>query len=216
MLYSAQPQIEGADSAARQNAVASSFLSLPAEIRNQIYEDVFQGWVFAIRPDSKREDCLETDIWSVGTNPYQVLERRSWPVTNRSSNVLGLIYTCRQIHTETKHLPYGLSTVLCGDLVFPRAWMDVLHPQLYQARTLQLCTYMPANIALSRVWMEILPQFDNVKNVEIHWLLRMPSWGSEEDNLSTTTVDEIDMRKRITTATSVACEVTFHRAVVWE
>jgi hypothetical protein len=196
--------------------MALSFLSLPAELRNQIYEDVFQSWVFAIRPDPNWKDNLETDIWSAGTDPYEVLERRSWPVANKSSNVLGLMYACRQIHAETKHLLDSLSTVLCGDRVFPRAWIDGLHSQLSHVRTLQLCTYMPANIALSRVWLGILPRFNDVKRVEIHWQLRMPSWGSEEDHLSTAAADEIDMRKRIITATSAACEVTFHRTVVWE
>lgn len=204
-----------ADSSVRQDAIAASILSLPAEIRNQIYEDVFQGWIFAIRPNINRKNGYETDIWSADTNPYQVLERRSWPVTNRSSNALGLMYTCRQIHSETKHLPYGVSTVLCGDRACPREWKDVLHPQLHQVRTLQLCTNMPAaNVVLSRVWLGFLPQFSNVKKVEIHWQLRIPWLGSEEDHLSTAAADEIDMHKKIIMATSAACEVTFHRTVV--
>lgn len=206
----------GPDLSARQNTVAASILSLPAEIRNQIYEDVFQGWIFAIRPNINQKDGYETDIWSADTNPYQVLERRSWPITNRSSNVLGFMYTCRQIHAETKHLPYGLSTVLYGDRVCPCGWKDALHPQLYRVRTLQLCTRMPVNIILSRVWLEILPQFKDVKKIEIHWQLRMPAWGSEEDHLSTAATDESDMRKRIITGTSAACEVTFHRTVLEE
>lgn len=216
LLHCVQPQIESADFAARQNAVAPSFLSLPAEIRNQIYEDVFQGWIIAIRPDSRQKEGFETDIWPADTDPYQVLERRSWPVTTRSMSMLGLMYTCRQIHAETKHLPYGLSTVLYGDRVCSHEWMDVLHPQLYHTRTLRLCTYMPVNIVLSRVWLDIVRQFSDVKKIEIHWQLRMPAWGSEEDHLSTAASDEIDMRKRIVTATSAACEVTFHRAVVWD
>ena len=194
--------------------MAAPFLSLPAEIRNQIYEDAFQGWIFAIRPAVNRNGGYEIDIWSADTDPYQVLEKRVWPVTNRSSNVLGLMYTCRQIHVETKHLPFGLSTVLYGDRAGSRGWEDILHPQLYHVRTLQLCTCMPAQLVLSRVWLKILPRFKDVKNIEIHWQLRMPSWGSEEDHLSTANADEIDMRKRTKTVTSATCEVTFHRTVV--
>lgn len=194
--------------------MAAPFLSLPAEIRNQIYEDAFQGWIFAIRPAANRKSGYETDIWSADTTPYQILEKRVWPVTNRSSTVLGLMYTCRQIHAETKHLPFGVSTVLYGDRAGPHGWEDTLHPQLYHVRTLQLCTCMPVQLVLSRVWLEILPRFKDVKNIEIHWQLRMPAWGSEEDHLSTANADEIDMRKRINTVTSATCEVTFHRDVV--
>jgi hypothetical protein len=214
LLQSLRSRPMSADLSPRQNVVVASILSLPAEIRNQIYETVFQGWIFAIRRDLNGKDGYETDVWSADTNPYRVLERRSWPITDRSSNVLGLMYTCRQIHAETKHLPFGLRTILCGDRVCPSGWKDVLHPKLYHVRTLQLCTKMPANIILSRVWLEILPQFKDIKRIEIHWQLRMPAWGSEEDHLSTAAADEIDMRKRIVTATSAACEVTFHRTVV--
>lgn len=200
----------------QQNPTASSFLSLPAEIRNQIYEEVFQGQVFALRPNSNRKHGLETAIWSADIDPYQILERQSWPLEKQSSNGLDLLFTCRQIHAETQHLPFGLSTVLCGDCAFPGAWMRVLPSQLNHARSLQLCTYMPANIILSRVWLEILPLFTNTKKVEIHWQLHVPSWGSEEDHLSTAATDEIDMRKKITKATSSSCEVSFHRTDVWD
>lgn len=218
LLDYARSRVDGTDSLQRTQRipVALSFLSLPAELRNQIYEDVFQGWVIAIRPSSKRNDSLDTDIWSANTDPYQILGRHPWPLTNKSSNELSLLYTCRQIHAETKHLPYGLSTVLCGDTAFPRVWLDELHTQLSQVRSLQLCSYMPANIILSRVWLEILPWFNDLKKVEVHWRLRVPLWGSEEDHLSTAAADETDMRKKIIKATSAACEISFHRAVVWE
>ena len=195
---------------------ALSFLYLPAEVRNQIYECVLQGWVIATRTSLQRKGSLEADIWPATTDPYQIIESQSLHDIDKPSNVLGLLYTCRQIHAETKLLPYSLNTLLCGDKPFPRAWLDGVHVQLTQIRRLQLCSYSPANIVLSRVWLEMLPWFSNLNKVEVHWQLRMPPWGSEEDHISTATADEVEMRKKILQATSAACEVNFHRAVVWD
>lgn len=193
-----------------------SFLRLPAELRNQIYERVFQGWIIAIRPSSRHLGSLEADIWPDNTSPYRIVGGRSSRLNNRSTNVFSLLYTCRQIYAETRLLPYGLSTVLCGEAPFPPAWLAGLNVQLTQVSSLQLCSYMPANIALSRTWLEILPRFSDLKKVEIHWQLQVPQWGAEEDHLSTATADEIEMTKKIIKATSAVCEVSFHRTVVWE
>lgn len=77
---------------------------------------------------------------------------------------------------------------------------------------------MPANITLSRVWLEILASFTSLKKVEVFWQLQIPSWGQEEDHLATANEDEKQMKQKIVRATSTACDVVFHRIVVsgWE
>jgi len=75
---------------------------------------------------------------------------------------------------------------------------------------------MPANIALSRAWLGIIPRFTGLKKVEIYRQLQLPPWGSEDDHLSTATADENDMAKKIINATAADCQVDFHRTVVWE
>lgn len=66
----------------------SPLLSLPPELRNKIYALVF--------PSTHTIDC-----WTLKP-------------TDRSSNALSLIQTCRQLHTEIKWLPFTLPT-----FVFP-------------------------------------------------------------------------------------------------
>ncbi|KAF2627838.1 hypothetical protein BU25DRAFT_45013 [Macroventuria anomochaeta] len=195
---------------------ASSFLSLPAELRNQIYEYVFQGWVIAIRPSLRRQDSLEADFWPVTTDPYQTTGRQAVRRADKPSNFFALLYTCRQTYAEARLLPYSMNTALCGEMPFPRAWLDDLHEQLAQIRSLQLCSHTPANITLSRTWLEVLPWFSHLKKIEVYWQLRVPPWGSEEEHLSTATRDEAEMRQKIIKATSAACDIIFHRAVVWE
>lgn len=193
-----------------------SFLSLPAELRNQIYECVFQGCILAIRPSPGSEGGLKVEIWPETTSPYAIITGHVPCGNNQSTNVFGLLSTCRQIHAETRYLPYGLNTVLCGEMPFPPAWLADLGTKLTRVSSLRLCSYMPANIALSRTWLAILPQFGGLKSIEIHWQLRVPFWGSEEDHASTATADEIEMERRVSNTVSAACDVSFHRTVVWD
>jgi len=44
----------------------------------------------------------------------------------------------------------------------------------------------------------------------------VPPWGSEDDHISTATIDETIMKKKMIDATSAACEISFHRTIVWE
>jgi hypothetical protein len=65
------------------------FLALPGEIRNQIYDHLFRGTTF---------------------NVTAISSQRSPSRTTPSANNLSLLRTCRQIHAETRHFPYSLST----------------------------------------------------------------------------------------------------------
>ncbi|KAH6638109.1 hypothetical protein C7974DRAFT_154567 [Boeremia exigua] len=118
---------------AQQKREISSFLSLPAELRNQIYKLVFQGLVIAIRPSQRLEKSLEVDVWPDTTDPYQIVSSHTLRIGNQPTNVLGLLYTCRQVHSETRLLPYCLNTALCGEEPFPRACVASLHMQLTQS-----------------------------------------------------------------------------------
>ena len=195
---------------------ALSFLSLPAEMRNQIYECVLEGWLIVVRPDPRRKNRLEYGIWPATVDPFEVMGHQPTRSADRSSNALSLLYTCRQIHAETKLLPYGLNALLIGETYSPRSLIEGTLVQLAQVRRLKLCSYAPANIVLSRVWLETLSWFENLNEIEVHWQLQVPPWGSEEDHISTATIDETIMKKKMTDATSAACEISFHRTVVWE
>lgn len=194
----------------------SSLLSLPAELRNQIYENVFQGWVIVIRPNLQRQDRLEADIWSVTNDPFQTLERQAMRQANKPSNPFSLLYTCRQIHAEARHLPCRLNTLLCGEKPVPYVWLVNLREQLAQIRTLQLCSYTPANLTLSRTWLAMLPWFTGLRKVEVYWQLSMPSWGEEEDHLATAVRDEVEMEFKIRKTTPTTRDVVFHRIVCSE
>lgn len=198
-----------------QLPVASSFLSLPAEIRNQIYERVLEGWLIAIRSNCLSKDGLGVSIWPATTNPFEVIRGQSMYSAGRSSNALALLYTCRQVYAETKFLPYGLNALLIGETLFPRALIEESLVPLAQIRRLKLCSYKPANIVLSRAWLEMLPWFGNLDEIEVHWQLRIGLWGSEEDHMSTATIDENAMRKKILDATSAKCNISFHRTTVY-
>lgn len=195
---------------------APSFLSLPVELRNQIYEDVFQGWIIAIKPSVRRHDSLEADIYPASTDPYQTIGRQVIPRASGPCNLLGLLYTCRQIYAEARLLPYSLNIFYCGESPVPQAWLHNLHEQLAQIRSLHLCSYMPANITLSRTWLEVLDCLTGLRKVAVFWQVQVPPWGQEEDHLSTALQDEAEMKRRITKATSAACDVVFHRIVVLE
>lgn len=197
-----------------QTREASSFLSLPAELRNQIYEYVLYGWVVAIKPSHRRHDSLEADIYPVAACTSRIPREKAIRQPDKPLHLLGILSTCRQVHAETRLLPYSLSTFFCGERPFPHAWLDILPEQLAQVRSLQLCSHIPANITLSRVWLGVLVHFTSLKQVDVFWQLRIPPFGQEEDHLATATRDEAEMKQKIVRATSTTCEVVFHRFVV--
>lgn len=188
----------------------SPLLSLPAELRNQIYEDVFQGWVIAIRPDLRRQD-VDFDIWPFTKDPRQTLGRQRMRQANKPPNPFSLLYTCRQVHAEARHLPCKLNTLLCGEKPIPHAWLVSLPKQLGQIQTLQLCSYTPANLTLSRTWLEMLPWFTGLRKIEVYWLLYVPSWGEEDSQLATAVRDETEMELRIRKTAPTTRDVVFHR-----
>ena len=185
-------------------------------MRNQIYECVLGGWLIAVRSNPQREDKLEYGIWPAAMDPFEIMGHQPTRSADMPSNALSLLYTCRQIYAETKLLPYGLNALLIGERYPSRTLIEGTPVQLAQVRRLKLCSYAPANIVLSRVWLETLSWFENLNEIEVHWRLRVPPWCSEEDYISTATIDEALMRKKIIDATSAACEISFHRTIVWE
>lgn len=198
---------------ARRTSNAMLFLTLPAEIRNQIYEYVLEGWVIAMRMDPIRRESPKVDIWAATTSPYRIHKAcQTQHQSDESSNVFSLLYTCRQIHAETRLLPYSLNALLCGENQLPRAWLETIY--LAQTRRIVLCSWTPANIALPRFWLEMLSWFECLEQVDIWWPLFMPPWGLEEDHLSTTAIDKIDMTNEIRRVTFAACKVRFHPVIV--
>lgn len=193
---------------------ASLFLYLPAELRNQIYEYVFQGWVIVALPSIQRHDSLEADIYPASADPYQTMRARATHRPSRPLNLLGLLCTCRQIHSETRLLPYRLNSFLCGERPFPSAWLNNLQDRLAHVRSLQLRSYMFANITLPRIWLETLRWFISIEKVEVFYHLLVPPWGQEEDHLATATADEAEMKQKIVRATSATCDVVFHRFIL--
>jgi hypothetical protein len=181
-----------------------------------VYEHVFQGWAIAIRPSFRRYDSLDADIYPATASSYHTVGKDRNYRADRPSNLLSLLYICRQIRAEARLLPYSLNTFFYGEGSFPYVWMDILHEQLAQVRVLQLCSHKPANITLSRIWLEMLAWFTGLEKIEIFWHLRMPSWGQEEDNLATATRDETEMMKKIKEVTRATCNVVFHRFVIRE
>lgn len=192
-------------------------LSLPAELRNQIYGFVLQGWIIKIKPSFRPYDSLEADVDQLPFFAYRSEikgSQKMHPTERKPSNLLAILGTCRQIYAEARLLPYRLNTFSYGEQPLPREWLNALHEHLFQIRELRLYSKMPANITLSRVWLEVLALFANLKKVEVFWVLCIPSWGHEEDHLMTAIKDEIEMRQKIVKATSTACEVVFHRVVI--
>jgi len=97
-------------SSSEHNALASPLLRLPAELRNLIYTYVISNNKYGEGGFSGSSDPETGEPIHMRLAPYE--KGQIW---------IGLLLTCRQIHSETAPLPFALNTFcLIDSLIF--AW----------------------------------------------------------------------------------------------
>lgn len=131
----------------QRNAAASPLLRLPGELRNRIYEFIFEDITFEIKHSAY--------IPTQSPNPR--------PVHN-----LALLQTCRQIHSEAKVLPLVLRTICFRD-------MTGLNRLVRSLATDQRCaiTSLRYKLISGRVNSTKMTEYNLMRYLTIH----LPWWG---------------------------------------
>jgi hypothetical protein len=136
-------------------------LNLPGELRNSIYEYVFSDTTLHI-----------SFAGLMGTT------HNAWPI----AKPLALLQTCRQLHTETKLLPYINSTIQLDDPDTLDVFVASRTPsQLKSLRTIELMIDENSWILRSRTESKCLAKLSGLKRIEAIWVSK---WSDEvEDGL---------------------------------
>jgi hypothetical protein len=137
---------------------ASSFLCLPAELRNQVYTYVLGGETFSIH------------CWRRYT-PFGFATR----ILRKRRFFLALLVVCRQLHSETRLLPFRLNAFRFKSQDAFDSWLDKF--TLDQQETIQnvhLVTWMARHMVEGEGWRskpvnEVLPvvRLPGLKKIEI-------------------------------------------------
>ncbi|KAI9880076.1 MAG: hypothetical protein M1830_005608 [Pleopsidium flavum] len=149
------------------------FLKLPAELRNKIYDYVFEKHVLEILPLTRNRGLTHWDRKSKKSKPvlrkWRSLcvrgrserqgrsERRldKWPRADPLPGLAALLLTCKQIHLETHHLLYGQITFLFTSQAVLHRFMTALGPSCLgaiQSIKLQHHTHGEPYLQRNRVW----------------------------------------------------------------
>ncbi|KAH7076569.1 hypothetical protein BKA63DRAFT_594012 [Paraphoma chrysanthemicola] len=80
----------------RSNAIESSLLRLPAELRNKIYAYVFYEGTYCLKISNR-------------TRPGHYLPEKVPVCLEQCNHALALLRVCRQVHAEAKLFPYWLN-----------------------------------------------------------------------------------------------------------
>jgi hypothetical protein len=142
---------------------APSFLRLPAELRNQIYTYILSGETFSIH------------CWRRYT-PFGFATR----ILRKRRLFLALLAVSRQLHSETRLLPFRLNTFRFKSQDAFDSWLDKFASDQQEAiQNIRLVTWMARHMVEGQSWRskpleEVLPvvRLSGLKRVEIEVRMR--------------------------------------------
>jgi hypothetical protein len=135
----------------RRQLKSPSFVDLPAEIRNKIYDLLFAGYVLLYRSHPVRERLENPQV-----KPRLYLACRrlySWPAGTHFYIAPGLLRVCRQVHEEAVAFLYG-NTIFRFESVFTVNKFLNIVPAANAIRKLELrhSTYGEPQLTEDRKW----------------------------------------------------------------
>jgi hypothetical protein len=115
----------------------SAFLSVPAEVRNQIYAYTLSGEVFSIY------------CWRRYT-PFGIATR----ILRKETNFLALLAVCQQIHAETRLLPFQLNAFRFKSQDAFKSWLDTFTADQREAmQEVHIVTWMARHMVEGQSWV---------------------------------------------------------------
>jgi hypothetical protein len=115
----------------------SAFLSLPAEVRNQIYAYTLSGEVFSIH------------CWRRYT-PFGIATR----ILRKEKNFLALLAVCQRIHAETCLLPFRLNAFRFKSQDAFKSWLGKFAADQREAiQEVHIVTWMARHMVEGESWM---------------------------------------------------------------
>ena len=137
--------------ACQRQLTSLSFVDLPAEIRNKIYDLLFAGYVLLYRSHPVRERLENPQVKS---RLYLACRHiYSWPAGTHFYIAPGLLRVCRQVHQEAVAFLYG-NTTFCLESVFTVNKFLNIVPAADAIRKLELrhSTYGEPRLTEDRKW----------------------------------------------------------------
>jgi hypothetical protein len=122
----------------KRNQQSSILLRLPAELRNNIYSLVLGGKYITIAGwgsywvQSKSLD----DCYALMCPPEE--PEFTWHKFESSKHLLSLLHTCRQVHSETRLLPFALNVFTVETLPVLGKWTANLGPRINAIHTVRI------------------------------------------------------------------------------
>jgi hypothetical protein len=116
---------------------SSAFLSLPAEVRNQIYAYTLSGEIFSIH------------CWRRYT-PFGIATR----ILRKENNFLALLAVCQRIHAETRLLPFRSNAFRFKSQDAIKSWLGKFAADQREAiQEVHIVTWMARHMVEGESWM---------------------------------------------------------------
>jgi hypothetical protein len=135
----------------RRQLRSLSFVDLPAEIRNKIYDLLFAGYVLLYRSHPVRERFENPHV---KTRLYLACRRiYSWPAGTHFYIAPGVLRVCRQVHDEAIAFLYGNTTFRLESVFTVNKFLNIV-PAADAIRKLELrhSTYGEPRLTEDRKW----------------------------------------------------------------
>ncbi|KAH7069241.1 hypothetical protein FB567DRAFT_540390 [Paraphoma chrysanthemicola] len=111
MSHINHPAASQADLAELHNAISSTLLRFPAEIRNRIYEYVLDSLVIVMNHIVERSSTANESRCYLDARAMNPSYSRRYAIREDLTRLCGLMFVCRRLYAETKLLPFKLGVI---------------------------------------------------------------------------------------------------------